>query len=106
MLRRTSILALAAVLVMLAIASEAGAWGCLRVGGFRYGRLGGFRYGAVRVGGYGIGGYHYGYGGIHYGGYGYLGGVHYYGGYPYYGGYAYGYRPRYFNPGFRYTVRY
>jgi len=77
MLRKTLFLALAAVLMTLAMASKAQAWG-----GYHY---------SYHTNMYGGTSYHYGY---HYGGGGYNSGYHY-GGYPYGGGYNYGYHYRY-----------
>ena len=99
MLRKTCILVAAAVLVTLAVSSEAQAWGGFRHVGFtRYNPYTGLHhYGYTEAyrGGYG------GYGGYRYGGYGAYGGYRYggygaYGAYPYgtyggYGGYRYGY---------------
>jgi len=79
MLRRSVLLAFAAILVSLALSSKAQAWGCYHVGYTHYSPYTGFHhygYTGYRSGGYDRygGGYHYGY---HYGGYGYGGGYHY-----------------------------
>lgn len=79
MLRRSIVLAFAALMVSLALSSKAQAWGAYHVGYTHYGPVTGL--------------HHYGYTGAHYGGYGgyHYGGYHY-GGYG--GGYHYGYYRR------------
>jgi len=91
MLRKTLLIASAAILMALAASSEAQAWGGYHVGYTHYSPSTGLHhYGSTGVSG---GGYHYGgahYGGA-YGGYHYGGGAHYGGGGGYhYGGYHYG----------------
>jgi hypothetical protein len=77
MLRRSILLAIAAIVVSLGLSAKAQAWGAYHVGYTHYSPYTGlhhYGYTGVHAGGYGgYGGYHYG--GYHYGGYG--GGYHY-----------------------------